>query len=229
MVCYTGYMTSGERTWVHKLQKWLDEWKLAVSGILLATREKKFLLTFVISFLVFGTLMTLLSGSTAAMGLFWSVDLGGKLKIIGDGVLGLFGVGRNFWDFLLTFGVTLLQSILIGLVVLVWQKRRRNQKAQVADVASNSANVQNAGLAVGLAVLGTGCPTCGTTLLAPLIGTLFSTSGYAFAGAISWILTVASILIALLSLKRIGNTAYALLVSERYQTRHQTKPKEEKS
>lgn len=221
-------MTSGGKTWTDKLRKWLDEWKLALSGILLATREKKFLLAFVITFIVFGTLMTLLSGSTAALGLFWSVDLGGKLKIIGDGFLGLFGVGRNFWDFLLTFVVTFLQSILIGLVVLVWQKRR-SQKAQVAAAASNSENVQNAGLAVGLAVLGTGCPTCGTTLLAPVIGALFSTSSYTLASAVSGLLTATAIIIALLSLKHIGNSAYALIISERYQNHHTPKLKKEES
>lgn len=91
--------------------------------------------------------------------------------------------------------------------------------------ATNSDNVQNAGLAAGLAVLGTGCPTCGTTLITPLIGTLFSTSSYALASAISGILTAAAIIVALFALKRIGNDAYALIISTRYQKKHQT-PKE---
>lgn len=218
-------MTSGGKSWLRKLERWLDEWKIAFSGIILATRDVKFLLTTVITFVIFGTLMTLLSGSTAAFSLFGAADFGGKLKIIGDGFLGLFGVNRNFWDWALTFFVTLLQSILIGLVVLVWRRRRRSKKEQVVAVATNSDNVQNAGLAAGLAVLGTGCPTCGTTLIAPIIGTLFSTSSYALASVISGLLTAAAVIIALLALKRIGNDAYALIISERYQKQHQPKEK----
>lgn len=212
-------MVSGGRNWRSRLARWLDEWRLAFSGLILATRDLRFVIAFVIAFIVFGTLMTLLSGSTAALGLFWSVGIDAKLKIIGDGFLGLFGVGRNFWDWLLTFSVTLLQSALIGLVVFVWQRRRRSRKEQVVATAANAENVQNAGIAAGLAVLGTGCPTCGTTLLAPVIGSLFSTSGYAIAGAISWVITIAAIVIALFSLKRIGKDAYAMIVSERYARR----------
>lgn len=216
-------MADGGKSWSQRLQRWLDEWKIAFSGIILATRDAKFVLTFVLTFVIFGTLMTLLAGSTAAFSLFGAADFGGKLRIIGDGFLGLFGVNRNFWDWALTFFVTLLQSVLIGLVVLVWRRRRRSQKEQVVATAANSDNVQNAGLAAGLAVLGTGCPTCGTTLIAPIIGTLFSTSSYALASAISGILTVAAIIIALLALKRIGGDAYALIMSEHYQRKHQVK------
>lgn len=217
--------TDGGRTWQRKLSRWLDEWKLAGSGIILATKNRRFLITAILTFIIFGTLMNLFSGSTAALDLFWQVGVSGKLKIIGSGFLGLFGVGRSFWDWLLLFSVTLLQSILIGLVALVWQKRRRSQAEQVAATATNADNVQNAGLAAGLAVLGTGCPTCGTTLLAPLIGTFFSTSSYALAGTISGLLTAAAVIVALLTLKRLGNDAYAMIVSERYQKRHQISQK----
>lgn len=204
----------------HRFERWLDEWKLAFSGIILATRERKFLFAMLISFAVFGTLINLLSGSTSALDLFWAADLSGKLSVLGNAFLAIFGIGRNFWDWALLFIITLLQSILIGLVVLVWQKRRRNKKAQVVATAQNADNIQSAGLSAGLAILGSGCPTCGTTLLMPLLGTLFSSSSYMLAGIISGLLTAAAILLALWSLKRIGNDAYAMIVSERFERRH---------
>ena len=221
-------MTHGGKPWQQKLNRWLDEWKLAGSGIILATKDYKFLLAAVSTFIIFGTLMNLFSGSTAALDLFWQVDITEKLKLILDGFLGLFGVGRSFWDWLLLFSVTLLQSILIGLVVLVWRKRRRSRTEQVVATVTNADNLQNAGLVAGLAVLGTGCPTCGTTLLAPLITTLFSTSSYALAGAISGLLTAAAVVVALLTLKRLGNDAYAIIVSEKYQHKHQLNSQEKK-
>lgn len=219
-------MKSGGKEFRRKFRRWLDEWKIAGTGIILATRNPKFVGVFVISFVVFGTLMSLLSSSTAVLSIFWSADVAGKLKIIGDGFLSLFGVGRNFWDWLLTFFIVVLQSLLIALVALVWRKKQREKKSQrVAAAAMNADHLQNAGLAAGLAILGSGCPTCGTTLLAPVIGALFSSGGYALAGTISGILTVAAVLVALFSLKRISNDAYAMIVSERYQAKHQ---KEEK-
>lgn len=208
-----------------RLDRWLDEWKMAFSGIILATRDPKFLLTFVLTFLIFGTLMNLLSGSTAAFSLFWATDFGGKLAIICDGFLGIFGIGRNFWDWLLLFVVTLLQGILIGLVVLVWHKRRQSRKADVKAKAAteNSDNLQNAGLAAGLAVLGSGCPTCGTTLLAPVLGAVFSSGSYALASTISGLLTAAAVLLALFTLKRIGKDAFVMITSEEFCRRHATK------
>lgn len=212
-------MKRGGKDFRRKFRRWLDEWKIAGTGIILATKNRKFLLVFVLAFVIFGTLMSLLSSSTAVLGIFWSADVAGKLKIIGDGFLSLFGVGRNFWDWLLTFSITVLQSILIALVALVWQKKRRSQKSQIVATATNADHLQNAGLAAGLAILGSGCPTCGTTLLAPVLGTLFSSSSYALAGTISGILTAAAVIVALLSLKRIGGDAYALIISEKYQAK----------
>lgn len=213
-------MQSGGKSFQRRFLRWLDEWRLGWSGIMLATRSPRFMTAFILTFLIFGTLMTLLSGSTAGLDLFWSADLSGKLKIIGDSFLGLFGVNRNFWDWLLTFLVTILQSVLIGLIVIVWQKRRRSKKDQIVATAANSDNISNAGLAAGLAILGTGCPTCGTALIAPILGTLFSTGGYALAGFVSGLLTLAAALVALFSSKRLGNEAYALIVSERFQKAH---------
>lgn len=213
-------MKRGGKDFRRKFRRWLDEWKIAGTGIILATRNRKFLVAFVLAFVIFGTLMSLLSSSTAVLDIFWNTDVAGKLKIIGDGFLSLFGVGRNFWDWLLTFLITILQSALIALVALVWQKKRRSQKSQIVATATNADHLQNAGLAAGLAILGSGCPTCGTTLLAPVLGTLFSSSSYALAGAISGILTAAAVIVALLSLKRIGGDAYALIISEKYQAKH---------
>jgi hypothetical protein len=41
-------------------------------------------------------------------------------------------------------------------------------------------------------------------------------SGMAVAGTISWILTAASIIIALLALKKVGFETYAILMEEKY-------------
>lgn len=211
-----------------RLDRWLDEWKMAFTGIALASRSWKFVIVTVTTFLIFGTLMNLLSSSSAALDLFWSTGWVGKLSILKDSFLAIFGVGRSFWDWALIFFITVLQSFLIGLVVLAWQKKRRNKREQLQAEAKNADNLQSAGIVAGLAVLGSGCPTCGTTLLMPIIGTVFSSSSYALAGAISGILTVAAILLALFTLKRIGREVYAIILSEQYAKEHSPKSTTEK-
>lgn len=212
-------MTSGVKIGA-KLDRWLDEWKMAASGVLLATRSPRFIGVSLASLAIFGIVMNLLSSSSAALNLFWATDLTGKLAIIWDSFLAIFGVGRNFWDWLVTFLIIVLQSILIGLVAFVWQKKRRSRRERLLAGVHNSDNVQSAGLVAGLAILGSGCPTCGTTLLMPIIGTVFSSSGYMLAGAISGILTIGAVILALFTLKRIGKDAYVLVLSEKYEQRH---------
>ena len=209
----------------HHISKWLDECKMAMSGIVLATREWKFLLAFLSSFIIFGTLMNILSGSSAGWDLFWAVDFGGKMRLLGQAFLANFGIDRALLDWAITFVITILQSILIGLVVLVWQKKRRQK---VLAKAKNLNNMSDAGLVAGLAILGSGCPTCGTTLLAPLLGTVLSSGSFAIAGVISGLINVAAVILALFALKRVGKDAYVMFIAERYEKRHPKNNSEEK-
>lgn len=211
------------------LRRWCDAWKLAWSGVVLATRQRSFLIAFVLSFVIFGTLMSLLSSSTAPLAFFWSDSLTGKLRTIFQGFISIFMIDGSFWSWLLRFLVILCQSILIGLVTLVWQKRRRSRKAQVVATATNVDNVEHAGVAAGLAVLGSGCPTCGTSLLMPLLGTTFSTGGLIFATILMHLLTIAALIISLLSIKKLGYDAYAYIASERFQKRHAAEAKSDSS
>lgn len=192
------------KKWNYK--KWCDEWILAGRGILLATREKRFWVGFVVAFLVFGTLMNLLAGGISKFQLMWASGAYGSLKIILDAIVGTLGIGRPVVEWLPTFALAVLQGALIGLIALLWHKKR----------AESVENVQKAGIITGLIALGAGCPTCGTTLLTPLLGTIFSTGSLAAVGAISSIVTVLAVVIAVLSLKRIGLEAYVIIVNEKY-------------
>lgn len=110
------------------------------------------------------------------------------------------------------FFVAFLQGVLIGLIVLLWNKERKGD--------DNSANVEKAGIITGLIALGAGCPTCGATLITPLLGALFSTGGLAMTGVISGVVTALAIVIAILSLKRIGLQTYAIIINEKYMKKH---------
>lgn len=200
-------------------RKWLDGFVLAGKGILLATREKKFWYGFVPSFLFFGFLMNLLAGGFAKFELMSALGFPGSLRIIGESFLAIFGINQIFLDWLPIFAISVFQGILIGLIVLLWDKKR----------TGNAANLEKAGIVTGLIALGAGCPTCGTTLLTPLIGAIFSTGGLAITGTISTIITWLAIIIAILSLKRLGEETYVIIINEKYLAKKHKKEESEKS
>ena len=203
-------------------RKWLDDFVLASKGILLATREKRFWCGFVPAFLFFGFLMNLLAGGFSKFELMGALGFPQNLKIFGDAFIGIFGINQPFLDWLPIFAISILQATLIGLIVLLWTKKR-NQKG------ANSANVEKAGIITGLIALGAGCPTCGTTLLTPLLGALFSTGGLAITGTISTIVTWLAILIAILSLRRLGLESYVIIINEKYLAKRAKKESSEKN
>ena len=191
-------------------RKWLDDFILAGKGILLGTKEKRFWYGFIPSFLFFGILMNLLSGGFSKFELMGALGFPNNLKIIGDSFIAIFGVGQPFLDWLPIFFLSLLQGTLIGLIVLLWNKKREQ----------SAGNLGSAGIVAGLIALGAGCPTCGTTLITPLLGTLFSASGLAATGAISTAVTILAVIIAILSLKRLGVETYVTIINEKYLAKH---------
>ncbi len=199
-------------------RKWLDDFAIAGKGILLATRQKRFWAGFIPSFLFFGLLMNLLAGGFSKFELMGALGFPACLQILGNSFIAIFGINQLFLDWLPIFAISILQGVLIGLIVLLWKKKKDQ----------NSANLEKAGIITGLIALGAGCPTCGTTLLTPLLGAIFSTGGLAITGAISAIVTWAAIIIAIFSLKRLGVETYVIITNEKYLKRHLSESKKPK-
>ena len=197
-------------------RKWLDGFSLAGQGILLATKEKRFWYGFIPSFIFFGLLMNMLSGGLSKFELVRLLGFPDGFRIIWDSFLAIFDVNQPFLDWLPIFCIAVLQGILIGLIALLWQKKKTTASA-------NSANVEKAGIITGLIALGAGCPTCGTTLITPLLGAIFSTGGLSIAGTVSTIVTWLAIIIAILSIKRLGEETYVTIINEKYLARHAEK------
>ncbi len=193
--------------------KFFDECKMAGLGIVLLSKKLKFWLIFVSIFIVFGTLLSMFAGGFAAFNLFFATDFGGKMSILGSAFLSLFGVGRDLGTFLSVFCISLLQALLITLIVLIYKHRKK----------SSTSAMQNAGIAAGLALLGSGCPTCGATLITPILTAIFSGGGYAIIGTVSVVITIVAILIALYSIKKLGMESYVIMLGEKRKQRLEEK------
>lgn len=206
--------------------RFFDEFALAGRGLLLATRKKTFWPPFILTFLLFGTLINLLSSGFTSFQLIGSClgsgDLGGALKIIWTAFLATFGIGREFLDFALNFILTLFQATLIALAVFVFKYQKREKRQASAAKSAESGGFESSALVAGLAVLGSGCPTCGTTLLAPVLGALLSgTSGaVALAGTLSLAFNLVAILLAILVFRKLGYQTYAIIKSEEFKEKH---------
>lgn len=196
------------------MKKWLDGFLLAGHGIMLSVRYLRFWIVFLITFLLFGTLMNLLSNGFASFELMGVVGFSGSLKIILDAMLGLFCINKTFVDWLPIFVVAFLQGILLGEIFLVLKLKRK----------MNTASIERAGIAAGLAMLGSGCPTCGTALLSPVLGAIFAGSS-AIVGTVSTIITILAIIVVVLSLKKVGEEAYVIIVGERYKLKKEAEEK----
>lgn len=198
--------------WKKKIEHWrdreIDQWKLALLGTGLAFLEKRFLVVFFLNFIGFGTLISLLSGGTATINLLLATGLMGKMAILKDGFFGLFGFRRYLGDWLLLITMAVLQSILIGLLALIWQKKRK-ERMERAEQA------QNIGLVAGLAILGSGCPTCGTSLMMPILGSIFSSGSYALSGVLSGVVTGLAMVVGLATWQKLGFETYILIISEK--------------
>lgn len=222
------------------LKRWLrqqgEQCKFAVRGLVLATKEKHFWFGFIPTFCIFGTLLNLLSGGFAAFNLIGAAGFPDGLKIIWDAFLQTFGINRNFVDWLGIFLLALLQAILIGLLVVVIKNTpktspkvpkdfaKTTQKSSRLNSAENlsestSASISDSGIVAILAILGSGCPTCGTALLTPFLTTIFG-SGVALAGTVSAVITWLAILLALFTIKKLGYNAYVVIVTKNLPKKH---------
>lgn len=198
------------------LSSFADQLFLAFQGLLLAFRKKSFLISFIVCFLVFGTLLNLLSTGLSSFRLLFS----GSFSVLLSAFLGIFGVGKAPLDWLLNFLLTLAQSVLISFIIYLSLENKSKSHKKPADNYSTS-SLESSALVAGLIVLGSGCPTCGTTLLAPLLTTLLSgaSGSLALAGTLSLVLNLLALILALFAFRRLGLTTYATIVSDNRKNR----------
>lgn len=187
------------------IAKFFDELGLAGRGIGLVIKTVRFWVVFLLSFLIFGTLINLLSAGFASFHLMAAMGFPKCMTVVWDAMLGLAGIGKTFNDWIVVFPVALLQGVLIGMIASL----RKLKKDEAND------DMQRAGIAAGLAVLGAGCPTCGTALLTPILGAIFA-GGSAMVGTVSNIVTILAVIVIIFSLKKVGEDYYVIIESNRY-------------
>jgi len=171
--------------------------------------RRQFLIPFLITFIIFGFLLNFFAAGTANWQIFLLSNLRGKMVLFINIILVVFGIGRSLPDFLFLTIITLIQSVLVGLLFFILSFRKQN----LAD------NLQSTGIIASFFLLSSGCPTCGTALLTPVFLSILGSSGLALAGTISVVLNCLSIILALFVFRKIGYEAYIILADQKYRAK----------
>ena len=199
----------------HKLKNlfetFVDRCKFAVVGFKYLLTRRRYVIALVISFLVFLYILSQLQNNGANWQLLWSgLDFGSKMQVL----------GRSFRSMLDNF--TSLQGILIVLLALmqalcvagiVFAIRHRQK-----DDAINGASAGS--IASILAFVTLGCPTCGMTLLTPLLTMIAGTSAVALAEKLGIVLSIVAFVLLFATLIHLGYLIFVNVSAERAKEKH---------
>jgi hypothetical protein len=157
------------------------------------------------------------NGSTELKLMFAGTAFWEKIGVMG-GVLGrMFGLkGMDLTGFL-TLVIAVLQALAWSLLIFVAKVKKKNNQ----DKKRRMAEAEGAGIGASLALLGTGCSGCGVSLIAPIMGTIFSSGGHLAAAVTSWIFTLAALALSFFTVKRLGLDSYVAAASQRRRAKHE--------
>ena len=128
--------------------------------------------------------------------------------------MSVFGIGRTLPDFLFMTTINFVQSILFGLLFFILHFQRFFHRRIAFD------NLQSTGIIASFFLLSSGCPTCGTALLAPIFISILGSSGLALVGTVSLVLNLISLVLALFVFQKLGYEAYIISEAQKYQQKN---------
>lgn len=193
------------------LDLWVDETKMAIVGIGIALKKPKTITTTTICALLFAYILTLFKNGTGTWNLFWS----------GIPFADKFTAGMTVWqrvlenftslDGLLLIILSILQGLTIAMLLYVWKNREK--KAAIAGLEAG-------GVGTALGFLALGCPSCGISLLTPILTTIAGTGAMALADTLGWIFMILAFILLLHALRRMGYSAFIIKSAKRHKEKH---------
>ena len=186
----------------------MDETKMGLVGVGMVLKKVKYAVIAVVVFLFFAYVLTLFKDGTATWGLLWSnIDLGEKIALKWEVWGRVVGNFVNLWGLLLMF-LAMLQGVAVAILVFSWRSRTM-AKGRVAGLEAG-------GVGTAMGALALGCPTCGTTLVAPFLSIIFGTGAGVMAEVLGWVLMVVAVVFLLYAVRKLGYGVYIEITARRY-------------
>lgn len=191
-----------------------DRAKLAFVGCGYCLRRPKYLTVFIVSWVAFAYIFTFFRDGMSNWNLLFSgITPEQKMGLLGKCFLNIFVNFASFYGLCIIF-LSFLQAVAI--VLMIFTYRNRNKEASL-----NGASTGLVASALGFVALG--CPTCGISLLTPILTALAGASAGVLAKTIGDIFLVVAFILLLMTIIRLGYLVFIIVSASNYKEKHERK------
>ena len=192
-------------------ETFVDRCKFAVVGYKYLLSRPRYVIALIISFLVFLYILSQLQNGGSNWNLLWSgLDFGQKMQVFGNSLASMLGNFTSFTGMLIVI-LALMQSLCVAGIVFAIRHRQKDDAINGASAGS---------IASILAFVTLGCPTCGMTLLTPLLTMIAGTSAVALAERLGVILSIVAFVLLFFTLIHLGYLIFVNVSAERAKEKH---------
>ena len=192
-------------------ETFVDRTKFAVVGYKYLLSRPRYIVALVISFLIFLYVLSQLQDGGTNWQLLWSgLDFGDKMQVFGRSLASMLANFTSFTGILIVF-LALMQSLCVAGIVFAIRHRQKDDALNGASTGS---------IASILAFITLGCPTCGMTLLTPLLTMVAGTGAVALAERLGVILSIVAFLLLFFTLVQLGYQIFVNVSAERAKEKH---------
>lgn len=191
-----------------------DRSKFAVVSIGFLLKQPSYLASFLISLFAFLYILSFFKDGTGNWLLLCSgLPIGDKMGVLGRVAAKIL---ENFADLygLLIIALSILQALTIMLLIFSWRNREK-------DYAIDGASTGSIGAIFGFVALG--CPTCGLSLLTPILTAIAGTGAVAAAEGVSRVLIVLAFILLIYTVIKLGYVSFIAIGTKKYKEKKHAK------
>ena len=194
----------------------IDQIKMCGAGIAGVMKDWHYVSIWLLCTFVFAYLLTFFKdGAGKTSLLFGSLEFGDKIWILTSNLQGMLANFTTIYGWFIV-----LASIMQGLAISLLVFNYRHKQEDLGSEASAS------GFGVLLSFLALGCPSCGVSMLTPLIMTILGAGALALVDVVGKILMVVVFILLAYAIIKLGNLSYITLSAKKYKERNEKRKTE---
>ena len=192
----------------------LDHAKLGSIGISYLLTFKKYLLLFIFGWVFFLFFLTFFKDGSGNLALLFSgISAEQKLSLLGRIFISCFGNFTSLYGLSLVL-LALLQGLAFSLMIYTWRNKYKDQTLSTASTST---------VASALGFVALGCPSCGISLLTPILSALAGASASILAEHVGAVLTIVAFALLFYSVFHLGYLVFVIVSARKYKEKHAPK------
>lgn len=192
----------------------LDRTKFAMVSVGYLLKQPKYLVSFLVSLFVFLYILSFFKDGTGNWLLLCSnLPFADKLGVLGRTAMKIFENFTDMYGVLIIF-MSILQALTIMLLIFTWKNREKDQ-------AIDGASTGSIGAIFGFVALG--CPTCGLSLLTPLLTAIAGAGAVAAAEGISRTLIILAFALLIYTVIKLGYVSFITISTNKIKEKKHAK------